>query len=1037
MAEEVSVQSRDGAVAEGEIRAVLLAADGVFDLPPGAALTVSFREGDDLVLVQPNGTFIVLENAFELPGDATVGPVSLGDLRETAFASRADWRDNAVAVADNVADGAEASAWLGPVDNADALIGIPISPLLPPVDFAAAAIEPVDPVGGADNAVPPPAIEIAVAPIVLAETDGPVALILADAVTVGVADPANGETIQTITVTLTNLPGGATASAGVFQTGPDGGSVFSFTGTPEAFAALVVTLPADFANDGEGDGGAAEIGVSVSATSNFGDAEPVVDAVTVTAEGDLVIAGDATLDLVETDAPVRFSPVAVAAPLATDADGSESVTSVTLTLQGLPPGAVVIVDGAPQTPDADGGFTFSGSPASYAGIEVVLPADFSTLTGERPISGVVSAVTDEGGAASRPFVVTVAPSPDVLFATSPLAAVETDGPLTLSPASVWTAAAADADGSETLETVTLALSGLPVGMAFAGVPAAAVAYDAAAGTLAFTGRPAEYAALQLVFPADFSTDSRSDGVAPGALTGSLSAATNEGTAGPVPVSLSIAPEVDATISAPPASGVEDQDAGGGATVALGLTVAATDADGSEDDPAVTIAFTGLPPGAAATVGALDPATGVWTGTAAQAGALALTFPPDFSGVVAAAITVTTAEGVVTDSQTVTVAPSPDVALTASDVTALEDQGAFPLGLSAVATDSDGSESVTAVTLRFDALPPEGLTLSDGTVITPAANVWAGSAAALATLGVASLPEHYAGVIAAVLSAETDESAGVAATTAFDIVVQPVAEAAATLAAIGDALDGDTVIVREDGGARPQADDARASFLVRIAAETADADGSEALSEVRVANVIDAWLARTADGAVAPGVIVAGGADVAGLSYAASGTGHGVLTIKLAPGLTAWAGDLRLDPTQHTDLDVATIAGGDLTATAVSVDAAAGLSDVAEATTASVDVNLDAVADAALVTVVSPGGRENTDAVRTLLPPVRLLDLADGDGSETYGSVIAGAGELGKAATDAIRTQGLERIGEATNQAGEAASDAVNKASEGIKNLFGR
>jgi len=54
-----------------------------------------------------------------------------------------------------------------------------------------------------------------------------------------------------------------------------------------------------------------------------------------------------------------------------------------------------------------------------------------------------------------------------------------------------------------------------------------------------------------------------------------------------------------------------------------------------------------------------------------------------------------------------------------------------------------------------------------------------------------------------------------------------------------------------------------------------------------------------------------------------------------------------------------------------------------------------------------------------------------------GSVIAGAGELGKAATDAIRTQGLERIGEATNQAGEAASDAVNKASEGIKNLFGR
>jgi hypothetical protein len=897
-------------VAEGEIRATLPVLDEAYDLPPDTVLTVSFRQGDDLVLVQPDGSFIVLAAAFSLPGEVVVGPVTLGDLRATAFASRAEWRDEAVAIADDAADGADASAWLGPVGNADTLVGIPISPLLTPVAFAVAAIEPVDPVGADDagpdadavdldddavdpvapdddpvepdddpvepdepdddpiepdddpvddavdpvepddDALPVSAIQITIGPIALAETDGPVALILADAVSVAVADPASGERIETITVALTNLPAGTLASAGVLQTGPDGATTLVFTGSPAEFAALVVTLPADYANDG----GAPAIGVSVSATSNFGGADPVAGSVAVTPEADLVIAGAGALELVETDAPVRFRPADAALPEATDADGSESVTAITLTLQGLPPGTVVIVDGAPQAPGPDGGFSFAGSAASFAGIEVVLPADFSTATAGAPITGEVGAVTDEGGAASRSFTV------------------------------------------------------------------------------------------------------------------------------------SVAPEVDAAISAPIAFGVEDQDASGGATVALGLAVAATDADGSEDGPAVSIAFTGLPVGTGVTVGALDPATGVWTGAAAEAAALALIFPADFAGVVEAAITATTAEGVVTASQTVTVAPTPDVAVTAADVAAVEDQGAFPLGLAAAATDADGSETITAVTLTFANLPPEGLTLSDGAVMTPAANVWTGDADQLASLGVAALPEHYAGVISVTLGAETNESAGAVVTTAFDIVVRPAAEVALTLTVLGDAVDGETVIVREDGGARPQTDDARAAFVVRVAAQTADADGSEALSEIRIANVVDAWLARLSDGTVDPGVIVAGGDDVAGLAYAPSGPDHGVLTITLVSGVTAWVGDLRLEPTRHADLDIETIAGGDLIATAVSVDAAAGLTDTAEATSAPVDVDLDAVADAALIEVIPFGGPENTSTARVVLPTIDLLDLVDGDGSETYAGV---------------------------------------------------
>lgn len=53
-----------------------------------------------------------------------------------------------------------------------------------------------------------------------------------------------------------------------------------------------------------------------------------------------------------------------------------------------------------------------------------------------------------------------------------------------------------------------------------------------------------------------------------------------------------------------------------------------------------------------------------------------------------------------------------------------------------------------------------------------------------------------------------------------------------------------------------------------------------------------------------------------------------------------------------------------------------------------------------------------------------------------GPAIANAGELGKAAVEALKTQGLEKIGQATNKAGETAGDAVNKATEGIKSLFG-
>lgn len=64
-----------------------------------------------------------------------------------------------------------------------------------------------------------------------------------------------------------------------------------------------------------------------------------------------------------------------------------------------------------------------------------------------------------------------------------------------------------------------------------------------------------------------------------------------------------------------------------------------------------------------------------------------------------------------------------------------------------------------------------------------------------------------------------------------------------------------------------------------------------------------------------------------------------------------------------------------------------------------------------------------------------------------GPAIANAGEISKAAAEAIKTQGLEKVdmvtekagkaaGDAANKAGEAAGDAVDKATDSIKSFFG-
>jgi hypothetical protein len=52
-----------------------------------------------------------------------------------------------------------------------------------------------------------------------------------------------------------------------------------------------------------------------------------------------------------------------------------------------------------------------------------------------------------------------------------------------------------------------------------------------------------------------------------------------------------------------------------------------------------------------------------------------------------------------------------------------------------------------------------------------------------------------------------------------------------------------------------------------------------------------------------------------------------------------------------------------------------------------------------------------------------------------GPAIANAGDLGGAAIDALKTQGLEKADQTAEKVGEAAGNAVNKATDSIKGLF--
>uniref|UniRef100_UPI003D1A324D hypothetical protein n=1 Tax=Aeromonas veronii TaxID=654 RepID=UPI003D1A324D len=144
----------------------------------------------------------------------------------------------------------------------------------------------------------------------------------------------------------------------------------------------------------------------------------------------------------ETDDPIVVSLAAQLSVSASDADKSEEVTSVTVTLSGVPEDAVM-GEGWEQDEEVAGDWSWSG--ASVAGVpSFTLPADWSGV-----VNGNVAGTTDEGGADSKPFTVTVTAGHDIDFNAKALSVVTSETDAQLEVLLSNTVSISDGDGSET------------------------------------------------------------------------------------------------------------------------------------------------------------------------------------------------------------------------------------------------------------------------------------------------------------------------------------------------------------------------------------------------------------------------------------------------------------------------------------------------------------------------------------------------------------------------------------------------------------
>ncbi|MHB1219760.1 MAG: beta strand repeat-containing protein, partial [Alphaproteobacteria bacterium] len=623
-------------------------------------------------------------------------------------------------------------------------------------------------------------------------------------------------------------------------------------------------------------------------------------------------------------------PLSIAATLV-DTDGSESISSIVIS--GVPAGAVL----SAGTDNGDGTWTLT--PAQLAGLTVTPPANSDE---DFALTVSVTATESAGGSATTTAAinVTVAAVADAPVVTTSPASGGEDSPIALNIGAALT----DTDGSESL---SITISGVPAGAILS------AGTDNGDGTWTLT--PAQLGGLTITPPPGSDTDFD--------LTVSVtSTEANGGDAATTTASLAVSVTGDAdapAVHTTAASGDEDT------AIALNISAALTDTDGSETLSNITIS--GVPTGAALSAGT-DNGDGSWTLTPAQLSGLMVTPPANSDADFTLTVSATSTEA--SNGDTATTTASVNVA-----VNAVADAPTLSVGNSVVFNDDFDAEnggtgelnhfdfanwdvSAGSVDLigngYFDAFPGNGLyvdmagtTSQYGGLTT---NVTFAPGTYVIHLDLAG--SIYAGIPGGVSISFGGYSENIVLngleTASIDRTItltEPAQLMIVDLGLSGNGNIGATLLGVSIAGGGAVGDEDTAIPL-DIAASLTDTDGSETLS-------------ITLSG-VPVGAILSAGTD--------NGDGTWTLTPSQFSGLA-------ITPPHDSDEDFS------LTITATSTEGANGDTAV---TTATLNVVVNAVADAPTLAVADASGNENS----TIALDVSSA-LTDTDGSETLSVTIAG------------------------------------------------
>jgi hypothetical protein len=530
---------------------------------------------------------------------------------------------------------------------------------------------------------------------------------------IAVGDADGSESV--IGITLSGLTAGAriAAASGIRDNG-DG----SWTVEPSAVGAVRLIPPADAHGT---------IGLTVTAT-----VREASNGATATASHGVSVAvapvPDAPTIAVADAAGREDQPIALGLSAAlADRDGSEALS---LVVAGLPAGARL----SAGINNGDGSWTLS--PAQLAGLTVTPPGDWSGSMALTLHAHAMERSTGQVATSSLSFRVAVAGVADApLLDAAAQAGGREDSPIALDIVTRLT----DTDGSEAL---TLVVTGVPAGAVFS----AGQANPDGSWTIPGASLPG----LAFTPPPNFAGTLRLD------MTVTATEADGDIAATRFQLAVTVDPVADAPVLAVTgATGAEDS------VIRLPIAATLVDADGSEHIARFLVA--GVPAGATLSAGTRG-ADGVWTLTPDQAATVTLTPPAHFSGSLSLTVSAVSreaangAEAVVSATLPVTVTPVADAPrVTVKDVAGTEDR-AVALNLAVALMDTDGSESIAAISL---AGLPAGFALSAGTPLGD--GTWRLAGGDLAGLKLHA-PAEWNGTLALTLAATARDGASEATTT---------------------------------------------------------------------------------------------------------------------------------------------------------------------------------------------------------------------------------------------------------------------------------